>query len=35
MIRIAPGMDQMYLQYLDGQFKKTEDAQVKAGLEKS
>ena len=35
MIRIAPGMDQMYMQYLDGQFKKTEDAQVKAGLEKS
>ena len=35
MIRIAPGMDQMYLQYLDGQFKKSEDAQVKAGLEKS
>ena len=35
MIRIAPGMDQMYLQYLDGQFKKTEDAQVKAGFEKS
>jgi hypothetical protein len=34
-IRIAPGMDQMYLQYLDGQFKKSEDAQVKAGLEKS
>lgn len=35
MIRMAPGMDQMYLQYLDGQFKKTEDAQVKAGFEKS
>jgi len=35
MIKIAPGMDQMYMQYLDGQFKKTEDAQVKAGLEKS
>jgi len=35
MIRIAPGMDQMYIQYLDGQFKKSEDAQVKAGLEKS
>ena len=34
-IRIAPGMDQMYLQYLAGQFKKSEDAQVKAGLEKS
>jgi hypothetical protein len=35
MIKIAPGMDQMYLQYLDGQFRKGEDAQVKAGLEKS
>jgi hypothetical protein len=35
MIRIAPGMDQMYMQYLDGQFKKSEDAQVKAGFEKS
>lgn len=35
MIRIAPGMDQMYLQYLDGQFRKSEDAQVKAGYEKS
>jgi hypothetical protein len=35
MIRITPGMDQMYMQYLDGQFKKSEDAQVKAGLEKS
>lgn len=35
MIKIAPGMDQMYLQYLDGQFKKAEDAQVKAGFEKS
>ncbi|HYU80004.1 MAG TPA: hypothetical protein VEK56_13525 [Vicinamibacterales bacterium] len=35
MIRIAPGMDQMYMQYLDGQFKKSEDTQVKAGLEKS
>jgi hypothetical protein len=35
MIKIAPGMDQMYLQYLDGQFKKGEDAQVKAGFEKS
>ena len=34
-IRIAPGMDQMYMQYLDGQFKKSEDAQVKAGFEKS
>jgi hypothetical protein len=35
MIRIAPGMDQIYMQYLDGQFKKSEDAQVKAGLQKS
>jgi hypothetical protein len=35
MIRIAPGMDQVYMQYLDGQFKKSEDAQVKAGLQKS
>jgi hypothetical protein len=35
MIRIAPGMDQMYMEYLDGQFKKNEDAAVKAGLEKS
>ena len=35
MIRIAPGMDQMYMQYLDGSFKKSEDAQVKAGLQKS
>ena len=35
MIKMAPGMDQMYMQYLDGQFKKSEDAQVKAGLQKS
>jgi hypothetical protein len=35
MIRMAPGMDQVYMQYLDGQFKKGEDAQVKAGFEKS
>ena len=35
MIRMAPGMDQMYMQYLDGQFKKSDDAQVKAGFEKS
>jgi hypothetical protein len=35
MIRIAPGMDQMYLEYLDGQFKRSEDAQVKAGFMKS
>ena len=31
MIRIAPGMDPMYLEYLDSRFKKGEDAQVKAG----
>jgi hypothetical protein len=35
MIRIAPGMDQMYMEYLDGQFKKGEDAQVKLGFQKS
>ncbi|HEU4939128.1 MAG TPA: hypothetical protein VFT39_21920 [Vicinamibacterales bacterium] len=35
MIKIAPGMDQVYMQYLDGQFKKGEDAQVKAGFQKS
>jgi len=35
MIRIAPGMDQMYMQYLDSQFKKGEDATVKAGFQKS
>jgi hypothetical protein len=35
MIRIAPGMDQMYMEYLDSGFKKAEDAQVKAGFRKS
>jgi hypothetical protein len=35
MIKMASGMDQTYLQYLDGQFKKSEDAQIKAGFEKS
>jgi len=35
MVKISPGMDQMYLQYLDSQFKKGEEAQVKAGFEKS
>ena len=35
MIKIASGMDQSYLQYLDGQFKKAEEAQIKAGFEKS
>lgn len=34
-VKIASGMDQMYLQYLDTQFKKNEDAQIKAGFEKS
>lgn len=35
MIQMQSGMDQMYLQYLDTSFKKSEDAQVKAGFEKS
>ena len=35
MIQITPGMDQMYMQYLDGQFKTSEEAQVKAGFQKS
>lgn len=35
MIRMAPGMDQTYLEYLDGQFKRGEDAQIKAGFQKS
>jgi len=35
MIKIASGMDQTYLQYLDGQFKKGEEAQIKAGFQKS
>ena len=35
MIKIASGMDQTYLQYLDGQFKKSEEAQIKAGFQKS
>jgi hypothetical protein len=35
MIQMAPGMDQMYLQYLDTSFKKSEDAQVKGGFQKS
>ena len=34
-IRIKAGMDPAYLQYLDTQLKKDEDAQVKAGYEKS
>ena len=35
MIQMTPGMDQMYLEYLDTSFKKSEDAQVKAGFQKS
>jgi hypothetical protein len=35
MIQMTSGMDQMYLQYLDTSFKKSEDAQVKAGFQKS
>ena len=35
MIKMTSGMDQSYLQYLDGQFKKSEEAQIKAGFEKS
>jgi hypothetical protein len=35
MIKVASGMDQSYLEYLDGQFKKSEEAQIKAGFQKS
>ena len=35
MIKMASGMDQSYMQYLAGQFKKAEDAQIKAGFQKS
>src|SRR5688572_7395483 len=35
MIQMTSGMDQKYLQYLDTTFKKSEDAQVKAGFQKS
>ena len=35
MIKMASGMDQSYLQYLAGQFKKAEEAQIKAGFQKS
>ena len=35
MIKMASGMDQTYLQYLDTQFKKGEEAQIKAGFQKS
>jgi len=34
-IRVKPGMDQAYLAYLDNDFKKESDAQVKAGYMKS
>ena len=34
-IRITAGMDQAYLQYLDTQLKRDQDAQVKAGFMKS
>jgi hypothetical protein len=34
-IRMKAGMDPLYMQYLDSQLKKDEDAQVKAGYEKS
>ena len=34
-IRIKSGMDQAYLEYLDGQFKKETDSQVEAGYMKS
>ena len=35
MVQMTSGMDQEYLQYLDSSFKKSEDAQVKAGFQKS
>jgi hypothetical protein len=35
MIQMTSGMDQKYLEYLDGSFKKSEDAQVKGGFMKS
>jgi hypothetical protein len=35
MIKMASGMDQTYLEYLDGQFKRGEEAQIKAGFQKS
>ena len=35
MVKVAPGMDQMYMQHLGTNFKKAEDAQVKAGFQKS
>jgi hypothetical protein len=35
MIKMASGMDQAYLEYLDSHFKKGEEAQIKAGFQKS
>ena len=35
MIQMTSGMDQKYMEYLDTSFKKSEDAQVKAGFQKS
>jgi hypothetical protein len=35
MVKMASGMDQTYLQYLQGQFKKAEEAQIQAGFQKS
>ena len=35
MVQMTSGMDQKYLQYLDTSFKKSEDAQVNAGFQKS
>jgi hypothetical protein len=35
MIKMASGMNQNYLEYLDGQFKKAEEAQIKVGFQKS
>jgi hypothetical protein len=35
MIQMTSGMDQKYLQYLDTSFKKSQDAQVNAGFQKS
>jgi len=35
MIQMTSRMDQLYLQYLDTSCKKSEDAQVKAGFQKS
>ncbi|MBI4503546.1 MAG: hypothetical protein HY700_20590 [Gemmatimonadetes bacterium] len=35
LVKIKYGQDQNYLAYLDGTFKKSQDAQVKAGIIKS